>query len=442
MFKYLDAVITDKEIEKVNAIFNTMLVEYNKYKHNTADIGNLFKDKADEISKIISNRFNTSIKIKVNNKKLIGVEPPVNQSMIDIKNRLRKKLDKQVIKKGLSERLSRFLYTLNEVEKELREGLTLDTSTFKFNSNKFKFVIHLDIKFLISKQLTGDEITAIILHEIGHIYTNFISLPSIANGAIDVTYDILGRINEGGNIDKIVLKTMEEKGGEELNTVSSENVFKLYKKYMIDNNANFSGYSLSYSNENMADKVSVKFGYGASLASALSKVSDTLKNTDSFYLLGNAVAILGILTLLFIEFGATLIMFALMASIASTVIVFSIVAGVIALVTWLFARLFNTSQLVRNTGSHEDILTRVSKIKNKIISLSTDVDDKATGKLLIGEIKKLNGIINDLHNKLGIDLNKLISTNSEYEVINTVDSLINNELYIQSLRLKYLKGDD
>ena len=444
MFNFLNNTLNDKELEKVSELFTNLINDYNKTKYNGNDTNDLIDDGLDEISKILSDRFNISIKIKNSNIGTIFISPLISQSAIDLKNRLKDALDKQVIKKDLNKRISNFLYTLDKFENDLRSGIKIDNESFRFlNNNDYKFTISMNFELLISKGLNGREITAVVLHELGHIYDSIVSLPVTVANAADITYTILGYLQETKDPKITILKAYKDKLGEKVNTdsISTEIVFNLYKKYTIDNNKYFSGYSNNFRKENISDMFSVKFGYGPDIASALVKLEGILENENTFYRLGTLLGYGLIIGILLSEFTVELVLLL----VTSFIIIFStmilILAGVIAFLVWLFSITLGTGQLIKEDKTHEDIKTRIQRIKNKIIALASKVNNKAEARELIKEVKSLNGVLADIRDNLNVKLDKIFMSNSEYDVITTVDSLINNELYIQALRLKYLKGD-
>jgi DNA-directed RNA polymerase beta subunit len=163
MLNYLESNIKDPDIEEVTNVFINLISTYKTTKYETDDIDGMIKDRLDTIGKILSNRFNTKIKLK--NKPIKGAKiyPLINQQALELKKKIRAKLDKQVFKINLDKKMSTMLYTLNEVENDLKQGVKIDTKDFRFLSdNGYEFTIELDIPFLIDSDLTGRELTAII----------------------------------------------------------------------------------------------------------------------------------------------------------------------------------------------------------------------------------------------------------------------------------------
>ena len=450
MFNFLNIILNDKDIDKVTDLFQELIIDYNKIKYNTtrnesrANINDLISDKLNSISEILTNRFNIKIELKNINFSLVRIFPLVSQEGIDLKNRVMKQLDKQVVKKDLNKYISKFLYTVNHIENDLRTGIKIDTETFRFiGNNKYEFTIEMNVVKLINSKLTAREMTATILHEIGHIYDGFITLPLIVANAADITYTILGYLNESKDPKEAVFKAYKDKLGEEVkqDDLTIEIVFNLFKKYTILENKYFSGYTIGFKKENIADMLSVKFGYGDDLANALVKLTDEIKDNDEFYMLGLGVGLTLILGYLLLQFGILAIFIALSVGIVSATSVMVLVGGSIAFLVWLFSRVLGTGQIVRNNASHEDVVTRVKRIKNKIISLSNKVNNKEEAITIIKQVKSLNSLISKIDKNLTIDVGKILVNNSEYELMTIVDSLINNELHIQTLKMKYLKGD-
>jgi len=442
VFNFLNNNLLDKEIDEVSTLFDKLILDYRRTKYNGNEVSDLIDDALENISDKLSNRFN--IKIELNNKDTgyITLTPPISQITLDLKNRLKAKLDKQVIKYDLNKRVSNFLYTLDKFENDLRNGIKIDTETFRFlDNNDYKFIIDINLIFFINKGLNGRELTAIILHEIGHIYESIVALPNTVANAIDITYTILGYLQEKKDPKTVILKAYEDKLNEKINTdnVSTEIVFNLYKKYVIDNNKYFTGYNKSFSKENIADLFAVKFGYGPDLSQALVKTEGLIEEASLFYTLGTLLGYGLIIGMILTEFSAELLMLLVISFVTSFITLMLIIGGTIAFLVWLFSITLGTGQLTRDNRTHEDIKTRIQRIKNKIISLANKVNNKEEARELIKEVKSLNGLLDKIKTDINVKIDKLIMSNSEYEIITTIDSLMNNELFIQSLRLKYMK---
>jgi len=452
MFNYLNTVFNDKDINKVSEIFQEIVTNYDsiKYRGNVnetqVNLDSYVKDKLKDIAGILSNRFNITIDFKTDSRRVCAIVPSPNNIAFEIKNKLKDELDKKVITSGLTDIVERLVYTLDKMEYDLaKDGIRMDTENVKIvNNNNYKFFILINIPFMIKKGLNGREITAIILHEIGHVFEGIYTLPNLIKNNLDITLNILSRLNNKEDPKEVIFKLYEDKLEEPIVTedLTPEVVFNLYKKYTFDKFVFFTGYNSPYSKENNADMLSVKFGYGVDLARALSKVGD-LQETDTFYFLGMSIGLILVIGIIIFMFGlkGLLTMLIVLGSVSIGILI--IVAGMIAFFVWLFSKLFGTQQLTenKNLDTHEDIETRIKRIKNKIISLAHKVNNKEQAIEIIKQVKSLNNLIRNLNKDWGLKLNKLISVNSEYEAITIADNLINNELFIQSLRLKYLKGD-
>ena len=443
MFNYTNINLQDSSLEKIDSVFNNLIVKYHKLKHSTDDINTLIKDSLKTISDILKDKFNLNIELKNVNSGYAYMTPMPSQLLIDIKNKIKDKLNKQVIKKGLTNVNNKILYTLDKIESDLKDGIKIDTEDFKIlTDNDYKFTIFLNIKEFINLDLTNRELTAILLHEIGHIWSGFITLPNTVANAVDLTYTMLGYLSDTKDPKEAILKTYNDKLNTDLkiDNVTPEIVFNLYKKYTIDENKYFSAYSDNIRNENMADMLAIKFGYGADLALALTKVKDLLKYEDTIYDLANVLTYSIVIGIIIVQFGIEFILNLILASIIIYGILIVFIVGLLAFLVWVISRLLGTGQLKRDVRTHEDVKTRIQRIKNKIISTAKHIKNKEEAVIIIKQIKNLNGLLNEIHNKLDVKIDKIMTSNSEYELITSIDNLINNELYIQALKLKYNKG--
>ena len=438
MFNYLNTKLNDKALTKVEKIFTEMSIAYSENKRLAEYSEDYIEDKYTEIGTILSDRFGFTLTIENGTKSNIFVYPSISQYTIDLKNKIKKKLDKMVVKKGLTDKTKTILYTLDDIEQELRNGLKIDTDDMVILSNNdFKFNINLNYDYLMENNLSPREIVAIILHEIGHIFNGLLLLPNTVANAADLMYNIIGTLQDDKDMGKTILKISNSTETD----VTNEVVFNMYKTYILDKNQYFTGYSRNITNENTADLFAVKFNYGSDLANGITKLGDVIIKSDT---IKNTVIGLE----LFIAIGAIIANYGLDVTIglaASTLIGFAyitmFIVGTIAFLVWLFSRLLGTGQLMKDTNTHEDVKTRIERLKNKVISLAKNNPDKESAKATIKELKSLNGLLRNISDTLGVKVNKILMANSEYTVITLTDKLINNELFIQSLRLKYLKGE-
>ena len=440
MINYLSTVIDDKELKKVDNLFNNLLLDYTSQKRLSRFKEDIIDDAYKEISDVLSKRFGFTIELVNNNNKNVSVMPSVSQYAIDLKNRIKKKMEKQVVKRDYNDKIKTVLYTLDKLENELNKGLRVDTNNYKILSdNDFNFKINLDFIYLLKNKISGRELTSIVLHEIGHIYNGILLLPTTVANAVDLTLNIVSSISDNKSPKETILKLADEKNTE--SEFNSNIVFNLYKSYIIDNNKYFSGYKRSYTNENTADMLAVSFGYGVELSTALSKVTDIIKPNDDITNSLIAIETVSILSYIIFVYGldtVASILFTNLVLVASITIIY---AGIIAFFVWLFSRTLGTMQLNKDLSTHEEVSIRISRIKNKIISTAKKATNKEEAIRAIKEIKSLNGLLKSISESTGVNLGKLKTVNTEYEVIVMADNLINNELFIQSLRLKYMKGE-
>ena len=439
MFNFLNSKLNDKALTKVEKILLEMQNNYNEHKRLSNYSEDYIEDKYAEISTILSNRFGFTLIIDNGIKSNIFIYPSISQYTIDLKNKIKKKLDKMVVKKGLTDKTKTILYTLDDIEQELRQGLKIDTNEMVIlSSNNFKFNINLNYAYLMDNNLTPREIVATMLHEIGHIFNGLLLLPNTVANAADLMYNIIGTLQNNKNINETILKISGDNNDPE---ITNEIVFNMYRTYILDKNQYFTGYSKNITNENVADMFAVKFNYGSDLGTALTKLggitikSDTIKNIVIGLELTLAIG------LIIANYGLDITIGLIISTAISLSYLVIFIIGTISFLVWLFSRLLGTEQLVKNNNSHEDVKTRIERLKNKVISLAKNNPNKEEAVRAIKEIKEINGVLHNVSNTLGTRIQKILTSNSEYTVLTLTDKLINNELFIQSLRLKYLKGE-
>lgn len=186
-------------------------------------------------------------------------------------------------------------YMNDDEKRKLVASLSSSKNGFKFDSSKFGYMsamCSINLGVLNAKNITDEEILAVILHEIGHTFfqaitakesvsTKAVTLISslkkinkmiinkISSGEYVSTEDIVKDIERNfKNAAKIILNNVIVKPYNFLRA----NITKLFKKEAMSDN--MSKKMIDYTDEKLADTFAAMYGYGVELHTALAKFDD------------------------------------------------------------------------------------------------------------------------------------------------------------------------
>jgi len=407
--------VIDDVYEKINKLG---IRYYNKKNITKNEFINDFNKIVELFEKESINRFN--IKISLRNSNTFAVMPLYNTETFGNFEVTKNKDTLNAVKQ------------LKSFNKYLESNvITIDLKNVRINNlpNGFYFPLFINIRTLID-DLDNNNFGAIIMHEIGHIFT----LIEMYSNSVKSTTTIINSLLKNNNIDDVIdnldLTSNKDLTNKDKSIMIYEHLTSDIKNIKLASNRHYDYTDTEYN----ADNFAVKFGYGDSLIITLNKltiVEDTTFNL--LFVVGIYKIIMSMLTsmlvLLFITNTFTLL----------TLTLFFILLDIISSITNITINKRNG-----NNSVHGDLQTRAKRIRTSIVSLLRDNNlNKDELKLIIKQLDITDKQFNILEKSLmdsvfGGLINKTFSVNLNLQdsLANSIDSLINNNLYVSSTKFQ------
>jgi hypothetical protein len=293
-------------------------------------------------------------------------------------------------------------------------------------------------------KMSPGEVTAVILHELGHAFTS-----CEFSHRIDSTNQVLNNIAKKLS-DKHDQTTLEYvyKELKSLDDNTSEEVAKA----IVSGNKIIAGYAwtqfcLGYlgvsdssndidykynrtSSEQTADSFANRFGYGRLFVTGLDKTYvknlDQEKYSDSYFYAMTLMELMGII---------------LSGALATAASPWLVVFGTMCLSSWVRSAIGST--VVNSEMTYDTLKHRYLRIRNDLVELLKNTDlDKDLVKQTLSDIYVLDGIVKDtrdvwslgsaLFNKIGV--NRKINKSIQYEQL--LEELAHNNLFVKAAQLQ------
>lgn len=319
-----------------------------------------------------------------------------------------------------------------------REALnsSLDTSGIKIDLNnttitgidsKYRNIIMIDIRSLVLKyKLTSDEIVAELLHEVGHVFDYFKSLEFSSDSASMLLDDIRTEyIGKSKNSKEVLLAYYKKIGGDS-DSIKDKNVVSVaidVSKAILNRNTNTNMKEEEYS----ADVFAVRFGLGSSLISALRKMDSDYEYIN-IVLINSLIVLSSVISLMYI----ILLPFSVLATVLYTILIASI-SGIMS-----FSRGNTKSNYRYNNASYDNMVDRLSRIKQQMIGSLPYIEDKEIAKSMIEQIDATSLMLSKQKSRVGLIDSILKNISFKRSVIDTqymVESLLNSDLIIAKKRI-------
>jgi hypothetical protein len=328
------------------------------------------------------------------------------------------------------------LKSFNEIEQTMNtKGVVVDLAKAKIENLPIDYSITVltDIKELFKYSLTPLELTAILLHEIGHVFTH-----------IEQTYRSVRtttQLAEALNSESFDSKTKAEKmklvygkvlDGDvnDLQDVNDKKMMVLtIDKYIEKQKTlhNNDGHSYTDS-ESLADQFVAKFGLGHSLSSALVKIHR--KTFIRITPLPSQLLRLGLLTIML--FTMKMLAFLLIHIL------------VISLMTTIYTQVFLSTESGEHT--YDNNVKRVERVKYELIKILRTAElTRTEKKKLVNDISATESTIKNMYfysNKRTSLLDKFLTKNRQqinHKILEEkFEKMINNDLHLASHRFDLL----
>jgi len=301
------------------------------------------------------------------------------------------------------------------------------------------------VLFKIQK-LTPEEVTAIMLHEVGHAFTHLEYAYRVSSNGAILLDSVASEYKN--NVDPLTAFKIgySETFNEDLKADNLPTALIATAGKFIDDYKEFgnNSYALKDS-ERLADQFATRFGVGAELASALDKVTKKSRNVGGLTLIISiATAILNIMVAHFLLVVVALLVSGVVVAVMLIIKVIILSLLVIGSITLITAFL---DKGVDKNDTYDTSAKRLSRIRSELIrelrkqDLPKDVVSKLLDQIdFIEGIIKKEHISDSEHNVIYTTVRNFFSDGRKYnefkDIDDTLENLIENNLHVASNRLK------
>ena len=327
------------------------------------------------------------------------------------------------------------------------KGIKVDLTKGKITGldDSFTQIVMVDFAYVLDTfKLTARECLGCILHEIGHTFTYYMQLGNVSsnmNMLLDTIKDEY--LVNNNSIRETITIAYSRISGDKKDTDS-----KSFDEVVVDLGRIILEPQVVTTNkevESQSDLFATRYGYGADVATALMKMTNSRGRDKS--VASNILALLICTLSIVIYVYLFIIGFILM----SGVITYPIGYLLILLSTVLFDIVFNLDIATTSWGSpdsnrydtsdYDSMYDRLSRIRQQMIASLKDSElDNASIKMIIGQLDALSKLTESKKNKKPIFVKiKSLLGNKRIRAIDThylLESLFNNDLMIARARLK------
>jgi DNA-binding FrmR family transcriptional regulator len=312
------------------------------------------------------------------------------------------------------------------------KGIKVDLNNAKISGldSNYRNIIMIDIENLVLRyDINGEEIAALLLHEVGHIFNYFRSLEFTSDSTSMLLDDIRNEYLKNKKEPREVLLAYYKKIGGDVGKYKDKNIYEVAVDIgvsVLTSNSRMNIKEEEYS----ADVFAVRFGLGSALSSAFSKMDNVfirynIAETNQTILAGT---ILSLLLLIIVPFPAIF-------SLAYT-LVMGAVAG---LLSYTARKPISASRY--DIDSYDSVIDRLSRIKQQMVGSLKYIDDKEVAKSMVEQIDATAMAISKQRNRKGIIDKILRKFNSRKNKLDThylVEELLNSDLITAKKRLETL----
>jgi hypothetical protein len=389
------------------------------------------------IEKLVKQRTGLAINLNLNTDQIASIYiPTFHQNHIFYNNHFRDDYKEYSKQRGEQ----RFLKNL--IAKTNTSSVNLKTAKVTGIFGEFAYDIQISYKFFKQKPFTSAQVTAIFLHELGHLFTVLeMTSRSITTNQVlaylcksvleKVTGQELKFIVEESEKSLNLKKGALEEIYEQTDPIVITTVLLKKNSEHIHSQSGLYAYDL-VSCEMMADQFVARFGYGRHVIEGLDNMYKKFGITSDTRA-GNKVALLADFSMNFLVWPG-LIVVGLMTAAAP----YAVIGAVMYLLSWLGSG----SGKVDHT--YDSMVTRPTRVKNDLLQTLKDKSlDKKTIDILIADIKALENLINKYE-----DYVPLMTRIKDYfmkshrdardakMLQNDLENLAANKLFLQAAQLK------
>lgn len=312
----------------------------------------------------------------------------------------------------------KFKQSFDKIEETMNtKGIVIDRERAKVIGlpGDYEIILGIDISdFVWDYSIQPQELTAILLHEVGHAFTHLeYSYRAIATTSV-MTDTILENISTKNRSPKEAIKIAYERAtGEKINSKDLEGINPIstviyltekFTRYITGHNVH------SYTDsEQLADQFAVRFGQGNYLASALAKFGKDVEmvfgagGIHSVNVGGNSVAMLPMVgTIIFVDLLILLILICIALPLGFLFVLLApiILFAAISVIFAIIYRVLFSGQSAVERETYDENRRRLERIRNDMIrQLRTSKLPKKTIDNLVSLIENVNEIVKETPQK-------------------------------------------
>lgn len=322
---------------------------------------------------------------------------------------------------------------------------TVDTEKVKLTGwlSEQKLPLYINFNKLMNEsEYSSAELTAIILHELGH---GFMGAAMCARtvGVNLVISDVVKRLSQKsiGDPTEYVYKELSKIDGDlDKDTVDgivngdpvvrgvslfrlTSGVFRTISGSKVYNDTNF---------EAISDSFAVRFGYGAALATGLEKLHEVTSGTEKMYEIAKAYTFIAV---------AGIMIWAMMSLITGVASLGAVIFTVARFE--LLRQLFNRGRITRSDLAYDADLDRMNRIRNDLINgLKSSSMDNGDKRAILEQIQVVDKAMMSVQN-VPKPLRAFISSvmPSDARAMRSIDSqkkiesLIANDIFVSATKM-------
>lgn len=343
-----------------------------------------------------------------------------------------------------------WMRSVEAIDKQFRkDGITLNLAKARIDNLPSKYMVYLCVDFdlLIGRgELTGSELTAVLLHEVGHAFTHIEYSYRTVNNTAVIVDSMKSVVDESMSYNKALTLSYGKLGGNVKDVKGKDNItatIMTVNKYINSTRSiNSSNTHSTTDSEQLADQFSGKFGVGGELSVALTKLHSVGVELERDAVV-QTLAIVGLQTL----FGMLIAVGSVSGAIVMTAGLLAVIAGV-SMVIVAGVEMYNGGG-VRDGIVYDTDNRRQKRIRNEVVR------QLRSAKLPKGVIKDHLNYLDTIDMQIALTdsdssttstfakIGRMVfSANSEAvnikEMEELVEDLMENEIYVSANKLKTL----
>lgn len=375
-----------------------------------------------------------------------------NADFADPEEKERRNDELHVYEYGTSEKrlYMKYLENVNSITKAMKsDGVIVDLKKAKIHGlpDDYKVLVVADfVSAFTVFNLTIKEVVAVLLHELGHIFTHI----EYSYRQVDATNVLLDTLNvnlrdKNKNYKDAIKIAYENATGKKLDekfkklnaTTATVYVINNFDKDVVESRVH------SYTDsEQLADQFCTQFGLGAELSSALTKLTKTQTNIFSytrFYVYSQRAFLLFILAIGLI---------CLSLGLGTGILISGAIGTILGFVIGYMWRYLFATRHTTSTMTYDEFNRRIHRVRNDVIRIIRTAElDKDTAEGLLDQIdfltEEMNSAVSERRSLIDFLLVKFNKYHNDLHNVKTTERLMEdlqeNNLHVAAAKLNTLK---